>query len=188
MEQYNKYRWFYTSSGKKVVGGKSATQNDELLKEITSEKEKYYVMHTSSPGSPFSVILAKMNQVTEKDLEECAVFTGCFSKEWKAKKKEARIDIFISEQLSKDKEMKEGMWRVKGEVKHKTVKLELVLIKQKGILRAVPGATSKKFIVKIIPGNIEKQDALIKIQTGTSVKLDSEQFLSAIPAGGIKII
>ena len=145
-------------------------------------------MHTSSPGSPFSVILAKLSEVTDGDLEECAVFTGCFSKEWKEKKKTARIDIFTSDQVSKESGMKAGMWHVKGNVNHKNVKLELILIRQKSVLRAVPTITSKKFILKIVPGNIDKQDALIKIQMATSAKLDSEELVSAIPAGGIKLI
>jgi hypothetical protein len=187
MDMLKHYRWFYTASGKKVVGGKNAEQNDTLLREIIAGKEKYYVMHTSTPGSPFSVIMAPLSKVNDEDLNECAIFTGCFSREWRDKKKQARIDVFTSDQLSKEKEMKAGMWKVKGQIKHMNVELKLALTKQKGVLRAVPLMSAKKVIVSMIPGNIDKQDAAIKIELTTGDKLDMEQLVSALPAGGIKI-
>jgi len=188
MDMLKHYRWFYTSSGKKVIGGKNADQNDQLMKEAVADKKKHYVMHTSSPGSPFAVIMAPMEKVSEKDLEECAIFTGCFSKEWKNKSKEAAIDVFTTDQLSKEKEMKAGMWKVKGKISRIKVELRLALTKQKGVLRAVPVSASKKSIVTFVPGTIEKQNAGIKIELHTGYKLDMEQLLSALPAGGIKIV
>ena len=41
--------------------------------------------------------------------------------------------------------MKNGTWGIKGNVNKKIVKLEIVLIKQEGKLRAVPEITSKKY-------------------------------------------
>ena len=74
IKDYTKYRWFYTSSGKLVVGGKSSEQNDLLIKRIKSFNVNFTVMHTSSPGSPFSVILSEKNKINKSDLEECAIF------------------------------------------------------------------------------------------------------------------
>lgn len=37
-QDYLKYRWFFNSSGKLVVGGKNAAQNDELLSRIKKNK------------------------------------------------------------------------------------------------------------------------------------------------------
>ena len=79
-EKYKKYRWFFTSAGKLVIGGKSAEQNDELLLGIKNFEEELIVMHTAEPGSPFSVIMSEIKKISKKDLEECAIFTGCFSR------------------------------------------------------------------------------------------------------------
>ena len=78
-KNHSRYKWFVTSSGKMVIGGKSAGQNDELLKIVASIGAELVVMHTADPGSPFSVILASPNKLKESDLEECATFTACFS-------------------------------------------------------------------------------------------------------------
>ena len=84
---YLKYRWFYTSSGKLVIGGKSSKQNEEIMKKVMKED---VIMHTSTPGSPFCII----RKPSKEDLEEAAIFTGCFSQEWKKHKKKTEIQIF----------------------------------------------------------------------------------------------
>ena len=183
-EDYKKYKWFFTKSGKLVVGGKSALQNDFLLKKITSQKENYFVMHTSSPGSPFSVIISDIGKVKKDDLEECAVFTGCFSKAWKEGKYDTFIDIFMSKSLFKIKSMNEGTWGVKEKLDRLKVKLEMGLVKQDGILRAVPlNSIKDKSLGTISPGKKDKDkfaEELTKI-----IKVKKDDILSAIPTGGI---
>ena len=44
-KDYKKYRWFITSSNKLVVGGKSAEQNEFLIRHFVDQKCKYIVMH-----------------------------------------------------------------------------------------------------------------------------------------------
>ena len=34
---YQKFRWFYTSSGILVIGGKSAEQNEEIIKQAKDD-------------------------------------------------------------------------------------------------------------------------------------------------------
>ena len=92
---YEKYRWFFTSSNKIVIGGKSAEQNEDIMRNIENED---VVMHTSSPGSPFCII----SSPSEKDIEEVAIFTACFSHEWKKGKKTSEVHIFKGEQVTKN--------------------------------------------------------------------------------------
>ena len=190
MEDYKKYKWFFTKSGKLVVGGKNAEQNDELINKMKKNNVNYIVMHTKNPGSPFSIILDKPEKVNKEDIEECAVFTGCFSKTWRDKKNKVVIDVFRISSLYKNKEMSVGTWGVKKKVERLEVEKELFLIKQKGILRAVPKTSvknKKEIIVKILPGNLEKKDAILKIQIETNKKLNQEELTSALPSGGIRI-
>lgn len=189
--EHKKYRWFFTSSGKLVVGGKSSEQNDELLKKLKGAKKDYVAMHTSAPGSPFSVILEDSSEVKESDIEETAIFTGCFSRAWKLKKKKALVDIFKLSQLHKTKQMNVGTWGIKGGVLKKTVNLELALTKQENKLRAVPIPTvknKKNILVKIIPGKIDKVEMLPKIQLEIKESLSQEELLQALPAGGLSIV
>ncbi|MFH1802687.1 MAG: NFACT RNA binding domain-containing protein [archaeon] len=189
MQDYTKYRWFYTSSGKLVVGGKSSIQNDELLKKLKREGNDLIIMHTSAPGSPFSVILEDVKKVSEKDIQETAIFTGCFSRAWREKRKKAEIDIFSLSQVHKSKFMKTGTWGVKGKISRTKVDLELVLTIQKDTLRAVPELTTKKkeILLKIIPGKTDKREMLIKLHTVLPDGFSQEEILQALPAGGVSI-
>lgn len=184
---YKKYKWFFTSSGKLVVGGKSSEQNDELLKRLKKSERDFVVMHTSSPGSPFCIILDNIDKTSDKDIDEVAVFTGCFSRAWKLMKKKAGIDIFHLSQLYKTKEMKIGSWGIKGNVKRREVYLELVLAKQDGKLRAVPELTTKKYLLKVKPGRLDKKNMLLKLQIEMHDHYSPKEILSALPAGGIAI-
>ena len=190
IENYQKYKWFLTSTKKLVIGGKSAEQNDEILKHLKSKKEDYIVMHTHAPGSPFSIILAPIEKVSKSDLEETAIFTASFSRAWKLNKKKAVIDIFKLSSLSKSKLMKTGTWGVKGDVKHKQVELELVLTTQKDILRAVPPTTpnKKSILLNILPGKIDKRSMVPKLAIELKKSFNQEAILSALPPGGVKIL
>jgi hypothetical protein len=188
MKDYQKYRWFYTGSGKLVVGGKSAAQNDWLLKLLKTLEYECLVMHTSEPGSPFSVIISETNKVTKQDIQECAIFTACFSKAWKFGKKKASVDLFNLSQVYKGKDMKEGTWGVIGKVQRVEAQLQLVLIKQKGLLRAVPKSAAKSSIIaNISPGNIEKKDIASKLELEVDKVFNQEELLSALPSGGFKL-
>lgn len=191
LKEFLRYRWFFTSTGKLVIGGKSAEQNDELLFKLKKSNEDFIVMHTASPGSPFSVILALKEEIKKTDIEEAAIFTGCFSREWRLARKKTTVDIFSLLQLYKSSTMKTGTWGVKGKIKRKIVLLKLVLAKQKNRLRAVPEKTiknKKEIIAKIVPGNLDKKDLLSKLVLLTSSPLTQEEILSALPAGGVKIV
>lgn len=189
MINYRKYKWFYTSSGKLVVGGKSAEQNDELLLKIKKTEKEYVVMHTSSPGSPFCVIISDVKKVSEGDLEECAVFTGCFSRAWKQDKKKSIVDVFKASQLEKGKGMKTGTWSVRGKIQRVNVELKLALVKQKRVLRGVPLKTAgdNKIFMTVCPGKTDKSKMIDKIEEKIGKKIDKNELLSALPAGGVRI-
>ncbi len=185
-EDYKKYRWFFTVSGKLVIGGKSSEQNEELLKKIKQKSNDFVVMHTNDPGSPFTVILSERSEVTERDLEECAIFTACFSRAWRLGKKKSKVDIFRASDLYKEKNMKQGTWGVFGKVMQKEAVLKLILTKQKGLLRAVPKLNSKKEdpeIIELKPGKIEKIDLAKNIKAKLGIELDEVELLSAVPSG-----
>ena len=184
MIDYKKYKWFFTRSGKLVVGGKSADSNDSLLNELKKMHKELVVMHTKAPGSPFCAIIAPVNTVSNEDLHESAIFTGCFSRAWKEGKSTATVHSFKLSQLSKEGDMKEGSWNVKGRVRDFIVKLELVITKQNGIVRAVPkqSVSDEEIIATAAPGKIDK----VKVKTD-NLKVNKEELISALPAGGVKI-
>jgi hypothetical protein len=191
IKDFKKYRWFYTSSRKLVLGGKSSTQNDELLMKLKRTKKDYLVMHTASPGSPFSVILADISEITEKDIQEVAIFTGCFSRKWREQAKKTEVDVFSLSQVYKLKSMSPGTWGVKGKINRMTVDLELVLAIQQNTLRAIPEKSvknKKEVLLRIKPGKIDKTEMLPKFHVLLDKHFSQEELLSALPAGGVSIV
>ncbi len=134
-------------------------------------------MHTRSPGSPFSIILNE--NPSKEDIEETTIFTGCFSSAWKKGKKGTVIDIFLLEQMYKNKNMKIGTFGVAGKIAHKKVRLKLYFTKQNNVLRAVPFKTGGSLC--IIPGKTAKKD--IAEQIAIKLNLPFEEAIQAIPTG-----
>lgn len=189
-EDYKRYRWFFTSTGKLVIGGKSALQNDELISRIKSERKERIVMHTSSPSSPFTVIMSDHEKVAEAEIKECAIFTASMSRAWKLGSKKASVDIFRLSSMYKTASMPLGTWGVKQKIKKTLVPVALVLTKQKSILRAVPeesASIKRDILLKIIPGKADKQSMLTKIDMALEGKFSKEEIISALPPGGVKI-
>jgi hypothetical protein len=191
---YKKFRWFVTSSGKLVIGGKNAEQNEELVKmcmkgehldldhrtsleEWSAKKKKYVVMHTKNPGSPFSMILDE--NCSEKDLEETAIFTASFSRNWRQNKKETVVDLFLLEQVYKEKEMKVGTFGVMDTIDHKKSPLKLCFKKQNNVLRCVPFDVPNSIV--ITPGRIPKEK--FAVQLADKYKVSIDEALNALPTG-----
>lgn len=184
MLDYKRYKWFFTRSGKLVVGGKSAESNDSLLRELKAMRKDLIIMHTKLPGSPFCAIIAPLETISGHDLDECAIFTGCFSRAWKEGKKTTSVHSFRLSQLNKEKDMNDGTWAVSGKVKDFNVKLELAITYQNDVIRAVPkkSAEERDIIAVAIPGRIDKT----KVKIASLGKLNKEELISALPAGGVK--
>ena len=186
-KKYEHFRWFFTSDGILVVGGKSDEQNETVIKEFI--RPEYVVMHTTEPGSPFMVIISK--NPSKKDLDESTVVCACFSKQWKLGTKEISVDIFKGENIYKIKSMKTGTFGVKGEKKTVKIKPELVIVIQKGRARAVPKTTKEEILAEIKPGNLSKEEAAEKISKKIRDKyqlpISKEEIMSAIPSGNLSV-
>lgn len=184
MIDYKKFKWFYTSQGLLVIGGKSAEQNEEVIKQARTED---VIMHTKSPGSPFCVI---KGNASEKDINEAAVFCACLSQGWKKQKKYMEVHVFRGKQVRKDKNMGKGTFGVIGRVQKIRVRLELWLGMQNGKLRAAPRLCFKEPLIKIEPGKTDKSKAAIIIKEKLqekNINVNIEEILQAIPAGGFKL-
>jgi len=186
-KEYMSYRWFFTSEGKLVVGGKSDEQNENVLRYF--KRPGYTIMHTTKPGSPFMII--QSDDPSKNDLDECAVFCACFSKEWKTGKKSIDIDVFKGGDVFKNKGMKTGTFGVKNKKKVKA-KPELMVIIQKGKIRAVPKVKGKEESLAVIKqGKMDKEAAAEKIAKKIKEKyllpVSKEEVMRAIPSGNMSV-
>ena len=181
-KDYKNYRWFFTSNNVLVVGGKSDEQNELVIRNFL--KPDYVVMHTTAPGSSFMII--QSDKPIKKDLDETAIFTACFSKQWKNTNKNIDVDIFKGSQIYKSKSMKIGTFGVKGNKEKQKVKPELILIIQKGKFRAVPNPNGESILAEIKKGKLTKEQAsekiVKKIRDKFHLPANKEEIMQAIPS------
>jgi predicted ribosome quality control (RQC) complex YloA/Tae2 family protein len=104
-----KFREFETSSGKKILAGKNAEQNEELVKQFIGKDNK--IFHTSKPGSPFCVI--EKIKCSKKDEKEAAIFCASKSQDWRDNQSDVEVNFFRGENVYKNQKMKTGMFGVK---------------------------------------------------------------------------
>ncbi|VVB82505.1 Uncharacterised protein [uncultured archaeon] len=104
-----KFREFVTSSGKKVIAGKDAETNEELVKQFIGKENK--IFHTAAPGSPFCII--EQIKHGKKDIQETAIFCASKSQNWRNNKGDVEVNIFSGEDVYKTKGMKTGTFGVK---------------------------------------------------------------------------
>src|SRR3989344_7438868 len=69
-EWYEKFRWFFSSEGFLVIGGRDATSNEVVIKKYTESDD--LVFHTDMAGSPFFVIKSDNKRIPEQTIKEAA--------------------------------------------------------------------------------------------------------------------
>lgn len=109
------FREYVTTSGLRVLGGKNAENNDEL---VFTANGKDILLHTNSPGSPF--VNVKDNP-SKQDIKEAAIFCAKYSQDWRGKKRDVVVNMFKRNDMNKPVLTKVGSWEVKKQ-KNITVK------------------------------------------------------------------
>lgn len=102
-----KFREAFTSSGKLMLGGKNAEQNEQVVEQAGKNE---IVLHTKAAGSPFINIKGK---ASKKDIKEAAIFCARYSRDWKKNHKDVEVHYFKGEDIFKEKGMKIGTFGVR---------------------------------------------------------------------------
>ncbi|MEK0322471.1 MAG: ribosome rescue protein RqcH, partial [Nitrosopumilus sp.] len=77
---YERYRWFFTSDGFLVIGGRDAASNSAVVRKHLGKNDK--IFHGDIHGSPF-FILKDAKDAPDTSMNEVAHATVCFSRAWK---------------------------------------------------------------------------------------------------------
>jgi predicted ribosome quality control (RQC) complex YloA/Tae2 family protein len=117
------FRKFQTTSRIQILAGKSAENNEELVKQI---KPNEIVLHTKAPGSPFCNIKADVKEISKKDLKEAAIFCAAKSQDWRDNKRNVGVHYFLGKDIYKLRSMKTGTFGVKN-TKEITIKRQEII-------------------------------------------------------------
>lgn len=77
---YEKYRWFKSSEGHLVLGGRDAKTNEELAKKHLGPNDVF--IHAAVHGAPYVIIKVPDEQPGDITLREAGKFSITFSKAW----------------------------------------------------------------------------------------------------------
>jgi predicted ribosome quality control (RQC) complex YloA/Tae2 family protein len=189
-EWFEKFRWFYSSDGFLVIGGRDATTNEIIIKKHTDKED--IVFHTELSGSPFVLIKTEGKKVSEIALEEAAQFTACYSKAWKAGRSVADVFYVNPEQVTKEAKAGEfiakGAFMIYGKKNQMQVVLKLYIGKMEdGKIMAGSESAVKKhcqIYVELFEGNAKNSEIAKKIKGKLNAD-DLDDILRLIPQGSM---
>lgn len=196
LKWYEKFRWFISSNGFLVVGGKDATSNEALIKKHTDAQD--IVFHAEIVGAPFFVVKNKQKvEIPESTLSETAQAAASYSRAWRSGMGSCDVYCVEPQQLSKTPQSGEyltkGAFVIRGERRwYKNVPLELCIGYMRDNDKTVGGpasiATQMDTFVILKQGDKKSSDiagdirTYFKSKTGVNIQVDDIQ--RCMPAGG----
>ncbi|MFC2162961.1 NFACT RNA binding domain-containing protein [Candidatus Altiarchaeota archaeon] len=131
---YEGYRWFTSSDGLLVVGGKDASTNETLMKKHVEGKD--LVFHANIMGAPFFIVKnPEGNTIPEATIEQAAQAAASYSKAWGRGMGSADVYYIDPEQVSKTppsgEYLPKGSFMIRGEknwVKNVQIRLAIGFI------------------------------------------------------------
>lgn len=130
------FREFTLSSGIKILAGKSAKNNEEIIEQAEDDE---IILHTAKPGSPFVDI--KTKKPAKTDIKEAAIFCALKSQDWRDNREDVSVHYFYGRDVYKKKDMKLGMFGVK---KFEVIKIKAIEIEKLG--RKIERLENKKIV------------------------------------------
>lgn len=192
LKWYEKLRWFISSEGHLVIGGRDTHTNDLIVKKYMDNNDIY--MHSDIHGAS-SVIIKKsmglfeeesmVEEIGEKTLKEAAIFSTSFSSSWKNGYGSGDAYWVYPNQVSKTPKSGEylakGAFIIKGNknyLRGVNLKLAIGIIDYEGKrVMAAPVESMEKFtkdFVTIKPGFTKKE----KIAKAILNKINKEDVLT----------
>ena len=190
-EWYEKFRWFRSSEGFLVIGGRDASTNDILIKKFTENND--IVFHTEMAGSPFFVVKSDNKPIGKQTIQETADATASFSKAWKLGLSSTEVYNVNPEQVSKKAPTGEyitkGAFMIYGKKNNIDNSINLAVgMNDEGKIFCAPLSAVKansKAYMEILHGDKKPSEIAKMLQKIIGGSLDD--IIRALPSGGCKI-
>jgi predicted ribosome quality control (RQC) complex YloA/Tae2 family protein len=123
-EWYERFRWFHTSDGYLVLGGRNADDNEALVKKYLERGDRFF--HAQASGAPVTVLKAtgpsepaEEIDFPETTLKQAAQFAVSYSSVWKAGRYAGDAYMVSPDQVSKTPEsgeyIEKGSFVIRGD-------------------------------------------------------------------------
>ncbi len=193
---FERYRWFISSDGNVVVGGKDARSNDRVVKKYLKERDLY--VHAEIHGAPSLVIKSrsgKEDEIAQQTKEEACIYAACFSRAWSAGIGSVEAYWVNQDQVSKTpgagEFLAKGAFVIRGRRNRIQAPLRLAIGKINwegtdmimcGPIPSITAQTDSYLILE--PGGLDKNSFATRLARSLDVK--NEEILSIIP-GNVRI-
>jgi len=200
---YHRFRWFITSDGVVVLGGRDAGQNEELVKKYMAGGDLF--VHADVHGASVVIVKGKTGR-----MDEVAQFAASYSGAWRSGHFSADVYSALPSQVSKTPESGEfvsrGSFIVRGErTYYRNVPLAVgigIMIEPNTVVIGGPPSVIKektRSFVELKPGQFEPNDVAKKVLRILKEKfaddelralkniLNTDQVAAFVPPGGSDI-
>ena len=211
---YERFRWFHTTDGFLVIGGRNADQNEELVKKYMSRGDKFF--HAQAHGAPVTILkatgpseAAKEIDFPESTLQEAATFAVSHSSVWKAGQYSGDVYMVDPDQVSKTPEsgeyIEKGSFVIRGDRTYfDDTAVDLAVgIQCEPQTRVVGGPTpaveaNAATHLRLQPGKFAQNDAAKRCYRDLKARFADEGFVRKVaspdliqehlPAGGSELV
>jgi hypothetical protein len=200
---YHRFRWFITSDGVVVLGGRDAGQNEELVKKYMAGGDLF--VHADVHGASVVIVKGATNR-----MDEVVQFAASYSGAWKSGHFTSDVYSALPPQVSKTPEHGEfvsrGSFIVRGERTYYRnvpvgIAIGLQLEPQAAVIGGPPTAVSMRSAayVELRPGQFAPNDVAKKVlrilrdkigddgSKGLKTILNTESVAAFVPPGGSDI-
>jgi predicted ribosome quality control (RQC) complex YloA/Tae2 family protein len=187
---FEKFRWFVSSDGFLIIGGRDAGSNEVVVKKHMDAHD--LVFHTEMPGSPFVIIKTEGKDVPDMTLNEAAEFCASFSRAWKQGITSSDVYCVKPEQVSKEAPSGEyiakGSFMIYGERKYYKPVLKVAIGLYKDKVMSGPVSAVKKNCEKYleIAQGAEKPSSIARI-IKKKIGGELDDIIRVLPAGNLRL-
>ncbi|MBA3046700.1 MAG: NFACT family protein [Candidatus Thermoplasmatota archaeon] len=193
---FDRFRWFLSSDGLMVVGGRDTRSNDQVVKKHLKDEDLY--AHADVNGAPSVVIKEGGARATEATLEEACTFAVAFSRAWKSKLASGSAYWVKPDQVSKTPQPGEfvpkGAFIIRGKRNYSKkidIRLAIGMVNINGADKVMCGpvnavkALAKEYFI-IEPG--EEKRTLFAKKLSDLYKIPIEEIDRVLPTGDVRVL
>jgi predicted ribosome quality control (RQC) complex YloA/Tae2 family protein len=196
---FEKYRWFISSEGAIVVGGRDAATNDLIVRRYLKDGDLY--VHADIHGAPSVIVkhpAAGEPPLTERTLREAGQWGVAYSKAWRAGLASAAAFWVKNDQVSKAGASGEfvarGAWVIHGTkntLRDLPTELAVGFVSYQGaeLLSAAPpeALRSRGRVVALVTPGEERDRDTREIDLARDLGVARSRLQGLLPAGGLSV-
>lgn len=190
---FEKFRWFNSSNGFLVIGGRDASTNEILIKRHMEPKD--IIFHAEIVGAPFVLIKTEGKTTPEQTIKEAAQLAASYSRAWKEMLSRVNVYWVNPDQVSKTPPsgqfLKKGSFLIRGSknlVRGVPLHIAIGVKIENNEMMVIGGPTDAitnqtEFYVEIVPGDKKSIELAKQIRHRLSKKIteDLKRSITQIP-------